>query len=123
MISNERFFVKYRINGDEKAVREKAFDICVEQTIEFPYDLVEDENIKNNVVGKIEEVKQDGESFLVTISYHNETTSYELTQLINVIFGNISLKEGIKVEKLYLSNQLEAMFKGPRYGVEGLRNI
>lgn len=62
-------------------------------------------------------------SILVEISYAIENCASEFTQLLNVIFGNISIKPGIRVEKILLSPSLFRLFRGPRFGKEGLRRI
>lgn len=122
VVSGERFAVTYRIRGDEQEALAKAQDICVEQTVEFPASLVPKGLIRESVVGRIETFAPDGAAaFRVVISYAEETAAGELTQLINVIFGNISLKPGIRVEELDLPNSLLKTFKGPRFGVSGLR--
>ncbi|HEY0605660.1 MAG TPA: RuBisCO large subunit C-terminal-like domain-containing protein, partial [Herpetosiphonaceae bacterium] len=57
------------------------------------------------------------------ISYAVETAGGELTQLLNVIFGNISIKPGIRVEHLDLPSGLLDIFKGPRFGRQGIRDL
>ncbi len=120
-----RFLVFYLIKASNTAEAEKkAFGICVEQTIEFPYELVKDKYIKNTIVGRIKSIKKAGPSlFRAEISYDESTTGYEFTQLLNVIFGNTSIKPGIKVEKISLSAGLLKQFKGPKFGIKGLRKL
>jgi ribulose-bisphosphate carboxylase large chain len=55
------------------------------------------------------------------ISFDIESAGADLVQLLNVLFGNISLKPGIRLERLDLPNSLLEQFKGPRFGREGLR--
>jgi hypothetical protein len=47
----------------------------------------------------------------------------ELPQLLNVIFGNTSIKENVMVMDLQLSPTLLGKFLGPRFGTQGLRDI
>jgi ribulose-bisphosphate carboxylase large chain len=61
--------------------------------------------------------------FYTEISYANSSSGFELTQWLNVIFGNSSIKAGIKVMELSPSAALLAHFPGPRYGIAGLREI
>lgn len=119
--SNERFYALYRIEGNEKEALEKAHDICIEQTIEFPEDLIPSGFIRDSVFGHIErfEKKQDG--YFALISYAVESSAFEITQLLNVLFGNISLKPGIRLEDIALSPSLLKIFTGPRFGIEGIR--
>ena len=62
-------------------------------------------------------------SFRIEISYAIEICASEFTQLLNVIFGNISIKPGIRVEKILLSPSLLRLFQGPRFGIDGLRQV
>lgn len=121
-LSGERFVVVYRLAGDADEARAKAHDICLEQTVEFPDDLVPDGDIRAHIVGRVESLRPlDDARHEAQISYAVETTGFELTQLLNVIFGNISIKPGIRLERIELSPQILRAFKGPRFGRAGLR--
>lgn len=123
-LSGERFRVVYRLTGSEAEVRAKAEDICVEQTIEFPAELVTGGDIRAHILGRIEalEPTPDG-AYAATISYAVETSGLELAQFLNVVFGNSSIKPGIRVERLELPESLLNAFKGPRFGRVGLRAL
>jgi len=122
-ISGERFMVNYCLAAEnEKAAYAKARDICLEQTVEFPEELIAAEFIRDAVVGRIESFESEaGGTYRTTISYAVETAADELTQLLNVIFGNISIKPGISVRELSLPESLLHKFRGPRFGRLGLR--
>lgn len=120
----ERFNVIYRIFGTKQEAYSKALDICLEQTVEFPGELVPEGVIKDNIIGRIEAFEEINENtFEAYISYPVDAAAGELTQLLNVIFGNISIKPDIRVEKLNLSPRILEQFKGPRFGIEGLRKL
>lgn len=124
LFSSGRFFVTYRLFGGEQEARAKAEDICLEQTVEFPGDLVPEGIIRDHVFGRIESLQPwDTESFKAVISYAVEIAAGELTQFLNVIFGNSSIKPGIRVEHLDLPGSLLRRFKGPRFGREGIRRL
>ncbi|MCP5046861.1 MAG: ribulose 1,5-bisphosphate carboxylase large subunit [bacterium] len=121
-LSGERFTVVYGLTGGESEARGKAEDICVEQTIEFPRELVTGGDIPRYLLGRIESFGALGENrWEAAISFAVETVGSELTQLLNVIFGNFSMKPGVRVERLELPDVLLGAFKGPRFGIEGLR--
>ncbi|HET6365136.1 MAG TPA: RuBisCO large subunit C-terminal-like domain-containing protein [Nitrospirota bacterium] len=124
LFSSGRFFVTYRLFGGEQEARAKAEDICLEQTVEFPGDLVPEGIIRNHVFGRIESLQPwDTQSFKAVISYAVEIAAGELTQFLNVVFGNSSIKPGIRVEHLDLPGSLLRRFKGPRFGREGIRRL
>lgn len=120
---SERFRVAYRLAGDESWARATAEDICLEQTVEFPAALVPSGDLHDHVVGRIESFAViDDTHYEAIISYAAETAGCELTQLLNVVFGNYSLKPGVRVARLDLPDGLLAAFKGPRFGRAGLRS-
>ena len=55
----ERFSVVYRLLGTEEEAGRKARDICLEQTVEFPEELLASEFIRREIVGRIEEFELD----------------------------------------------------------------
>jgi ribulose-bisphosphate carboxylase large chain len=125
-LSGDRFDVVYHVKGDRAEVDLIAQDICVEQTIEFPADLISaDDDIRNHIIGQVKDIKElASEVWQVTISFAIEVTGFTLPQLINVIFGNISIKPNIRIAKLdNLHQSLLRNFKGPRFGSAGLREI
>lgn len=114
----------YRLFGDEKDARAKAEDICIEQTVEFPADEVPEGVIRDHVFGRIESfTKADTASYHAVISFAVEIAANELSQFLNVVFGNSSIKPGIRVEHLDLPERFLSSFKGPRFGREGLRRL
>lgn len=126
MNRNEQFSVLYRIAAD--SVHEAATvaqGIAVEQTLEFPIELIKDRQLVDAVVGKLGEIAlcDDRDGYLVWISYNLEVVGAEFTQLLNVIFGNSSMQPGVWVEDLELPHSLLASYKGPRFGVAGIRKL
>ena len=123
-LSGERFRVVYHLFGDETTAYAKAQDICLEQTVEFPDDLTPDGDIREHILGQIEDFTHIADNrFQAVISFANETGGAELPQLLNIIYGNISIKPGIRVERIELSETLIAAYHGPRFGQQGWRDI
>src|SRR5512143_3858472 len=121
-VSGHRFSVLYRLDGDEGQARRRAHDICLEQTVEVPETLVPDGIIRDHVLGRTEalEARPDG-GYSARISYAVEVAGAGLAQLLNVLFGNISMKAGIRAEQLDLPEAMLRAFRGPRFGRSGLR--
>lgn len=123
-VSGERFTATYDLSGDPAEARARGEAICVEQTIEFPADLIGDDDIRRHIIGRLEsmDVVVPG-SARVEISYAVETTGFELPQLLSVLFGNCSLLAGVRLVDVELPASLLAHFRGPRYGIGGLRAL
>ena len=121
----ERFTVTYLvIASEEKEARQRALDIALEQTVEIPRDVVPGGYVEDEILGRLEDLKPDAEGrpgFLATISYSEDDIGGDFLQLLNIVFGNSSIKPGIKVEDIGLSPGILAICPGPRHGIEGLR--
>ena len=124
-LSGDRFAVVYSVGcTDEADARQIAETICLEQTVEFPRDLLPPGDVPEQIVGRLERVDADGPGrYRCTISYAVEVTGFELTQLVNVVFGNSSIKPGLRVERLALPAAVRHAFRGPRFGRAGLREL
>jgi ribulose-bisphosphate carboxylase large chain len=124
VLSGERFQVIYRIAAPEAEALAIVRDICVEQTVEFPLELIPEGDIRDRLVGRVETFEQMADdSWQAAISYAVESSGGELTQLLNVVFGNYSMKPRVRVERLALPSPLLAALGGPRFGREGLRRL
>ncbi len=125
-MSQKRWQAVYHLMGDEEEARARAEDICIEQTIEFPADLVpQDSYIRREIFGRVESLDPapSGDGYIARISFDESVAGGELTQFINVIFGNISIKPGIRLVGLSLTEGMLKRFRGPRFGRNGLRRI
>ncbi len=121
-LQGERFQVTYRVTALPENIERVATDLCFEETVEFPADILPD-SVDCGVVGTVESTQAvDVNHWEVTISYADEVTGGELPQMLNVVFGNISLWPGVRVERLSLSRRLADAFGGPRFGEPGLRH-
>lgn len=127
MSDKARIQVTYRLTaGDQGAARSRARAVAVEQTVEFPEDLITDSGIRDGIIGRVESVTSVDSrpgAWDVVISYTAETAGRTLPQLLNLTFGNASLQPGVRVQRLELPDEVLARFKGPRFGVEGLRFV
>jgi len=123
-VSGERIGAVYEFTGSVSGARRRAEALVVEQTIEFPADLVPDDDIRGQIIGRIESFVETGpDAVRVEVSYAVETTGFEFPQLLNVLFGNSSLLQDVKLVDVTLPPSLTARFDGPRYGLEGLRDL
>lgn len=124
--SCDRFGAWYRLTGSREEALAKAQDLCLEQTVEFPAELVPAGFIRDEVVGQVSEFEpslNEPGAWGALVTFLNDDTGFELTQLLNVLYGNISLKKGFRLESLKDCRNLWDRFKGPRFGREGLREM
>jgi ribulose-bisphosphate carboxylase large chain len=120
---SERIRAFYRIRSGEDA-REVAEDICIEQTAEAHRSLVDEPRFREGVLGRVEEIQELGKGrWEAEISYPVEITARQIPQLLQVLYGNISLKKGIRLERLLLPPAFTESFPGPRHGIGGLRTL
>jgi ribulose-bisphosphate carboxylase large chain len=123
-LSGERFTAVYQLTGDAEDAAARAAEICLEQTVEFPADLIRRPNITEQIVARVAAIEplEDGRH-AATIEYPVEIAGTELPQLLNVLFGNISLLPGIRLARFELPPVLADRFAGPRFGRAGLREL
>ncbi|MDR1732850.1 MAG: hypothetical protein LBR61_12240 [Synergistaceae bacterium] len=125
LVGGGRFLVLYRLYADnEQAARERAEDICTEQTVEFPVPLLPPGAILSEVRGRLENLEKEREGqYLASVSFADETAAGEFTQFLDVIFGNISIKPGIQVVRIHPGRGVRSFLRGPRFGVKGIRAL
>jgi ribulose-bisphosphate carboxylase large chain len=121
---SERFRVTYVLTSDVRADAEaKAMDLALEQTVELPASCLSPE-VAREVVGLVETVEAEGASrWRAVVSYSAETVGDELLQYVNLLFGNISLKEGILITDAEVPAAVRDRCKGPRFGIAGIRAL
>lgn len=116
--------VTYRIEADASEIEQRAYDIALEQTVELPDQVVTDSYVRDNIIGKILDIQpQQAGIYHARIGYNPLCAAGELTQFLNLIFGNSCIKTGLKVIDLLLPNDVLSGYQGPRFGQAGLRDI
>ena len=118
----DRVRLTYVLTPSEgESVEEKARTIASEQTVELP-DGCYPRDVGERVVGHVEAVEQlDETQWRVTISYWPGLVEAEVPQLLNLLFGNISMLQGIVVRDVELPEALLERYPGPRFGTQGFR--
>jgi ribulose-bisphosphate carboxylase large chain len=124
-LSGERFVVHYQVQAaDAGEARTRAHGICLEQTVEVPEALLGQDDLRGQIVGRVKMLVEMAPGYYkAAISYAIETTAFEFTQFLNVIFGNTAMQTGIRVLRLDVPDSLLKHFPGPRFGQEGLRRL
>jgi ribulose-bisphosphate carboxylase large chain len=119
-----RIRIDYRLTcAPGEDVCQKAQDIAFEQTVELPETCVT-QRIREATVGEVGALEQiDGSVWKATILYPPLSVGSDVNQLVNLLFGNVSLKAGIRVTDLQLPPALMRVYSGPRHGISGLRQL
>lgn len=115
----------YRITGDVKSVEVIARKLIYEQTVELPPELI-GAQLRAEVVGELQSNQADpehSEARLVKVLYRSYLASSQISQLFNLLYGNISMYSGVRLVELDLPASLLAGFSGPQYGIAGLRAL
>ncbi|HXT22425.1 MAG TPA: RuBisCO large subunit C-terminal-like domain-containing protein [Thermoanaerobaculia bacterium] len=101
----------------------RAREIAFEQTVELP-EAVVPPALQRAVVGRLEGMERLGKRrWRATISYAAEITGGEVPQLLNLLYGNVSLLQGVRVVDLSWPRSLLAALPGPAFGIEGVRRL
>lgn len=119
-----RLGVRYALSlapGEDAA--HKAGLIALEQTVELPRVLLP-AALAERMAGHIEAVRQTGpRRALAQVSYSLDAIGDDLPQCLNLLFGNISLKPGIRIVGVDWPVALLTSLAGPGHGVAGLRAL
>jgi ribulose-bisphosphate carboxylase large chain len=120
-----RFHILYRITPDDsRPIEAHAKDICLEETVEIPGDCVPPAIWDAGIVGQVEAITPcaaPSRAFDVKISYRADIANDSIPNLLNIIFGNISIRRGIKIIDIRLTPDQLRAFGGPRFGIGRLR--
>lgn len=116
--------VVYRLSCAADQVETLSRDIALEQTVEVPERLVTNPKIRDEIVGRVLEiapVPETSNQFDVRIAFAEELAANNLGQLLNLVFGNLSLKRHIRLKELRFPDEYLARFRGPNFGIDGFR--
>lgn len=109
--------------SSDESPEAKAKAIAFEQTVELPPERVTD-RLVSDVVGRLERLEPgEGGTWLTTISYSSGLAGGNFSQLMNLLYGNISLFSGVRLLEVKWPDDLLARSPGPRLGLEGLRDL
>ena len=121
----DRFTVTYRIRAQNRAeAQARAEGIALEQTVEIPRDVVPQGYVEDEILGQVEDLGPLSEDvWCATVSYSPDSAGHEFTQFLNVVFGNSSIQQGIRVTGIDPGAEMSRRFAGPRFGIAGLRAL
>jgi ribulose-bisphosphate carboxylase large chain len=102
----------------------RAEAIALEQTVEIPRDVVPAGYVEDEILGRVEDLGPLAEGrWQAVISYSPDSAGDEITQFLNVVFGNSSIQQGIRVTAIDPGPEMAARLPGPRFGIKGIRAL
>lgn len=118
-----RITVLYHVAGSETEARAKAELICLDQTVEAGDEILTPP-LRHRIVGRLEEFRpRSPGSYEARISYAVDLIGLHLADLLNLLFGTSSLRPGVRLVSWELPDSVLSQWRGPRFGLEGLRNL
>ncbi len=120
----DRIKVTYELSArDRRSALAKARDLTVEQTVEVPAHCLP-HPLRRTMVGTVERLSRLGPSrWRAACSYHPDVVGDSMPQLLNLLFGNISLMAGIRLVELTLPCSMLERMPGPAFGIAGIRTL
>lgn len=114
----------YRIQSTPEKIEARAQALAIEQSIEMPPTAVRQPELLQKVLARVDSIQEAGAGyFRVVLHFAEQTTAFETTGLLNVLFGNCALQEDVELLDLKLPPSLLSLFAGPRFGIAGLRQL
>lgn len=122
MSDNNSFWVQYHVKAlDQADAESKAELIAIEQSVEMPPEVVPP-SARHNIGSVLEVLHHYSDIWSVKISFQSSLFESDLTQFLNVLFGNISLQPWCKLINVETAG-LETSFQGPAFGIPGIRKL
>ena len=116
----------YRLTCAADEVDRLSHDIALEQTVEIPESLLVCDRLRETVVGRVSwifPVPETSNQFDAGIEYPADLAAGGLGSLLNLLYGNISLKRCTRLIEVNFPKSLLSQFRGPNQGVAGLRRM
>ncbi len=116
----------YRLRCSSQDVETIAREIALEQTVEVPEELIRSSAIRDEVLGRVRNIAPvtgcDG-TFDAVIDYPADLAGTHVGQMWNLLYGNISLKRHVRLTGVSLPASVRRRLPGPRYGIDGVREM
>ena len=111
----------YEVDGPERQARARAERICLDQTIEADADLLVPP-LRTKIAGRLEEVQPlSGGRYAVTIRYAGDLLGKDCSDLLSLLIATSSLRSDVRLLSFTLTKGLLSSWRGPRFGMNGLR--
>jgi ribulose-bisphosphate carboxylase large chain len=117
-----RLIATYHVRSDARAIESRARAIAVEQSVEMPLSAIEDQQILDEIVGRVDDIAEIAPGcFAVRIALSRATVGDDAGQLVNMLFGNTSLQDDVVLHDAVFPHDVVSPYGGPNIGLAGLR--
>ena len=116
-----RMTVTYRVRGDAASIEARAQAIAIEQSVETPLVAISDETVLRDIVGEVQGIRELEAGLSRCGSARGGDDRVRGGQLLNMLFGNISMQEDVTLHDAEIPGAMAARFGGPNIGIAGLR--
>lgn len=117
--------VTYLLEAPADEVEALAESVLLEQTVETPRAVAErDAFVREHMLGHVHDIRP-GErgGFDVTLLLPVPTASVDPAQFLNVLLGNSTLHTAVTLEDFDIPPAFSSLFRGPQFGLSGLRAL
>jgi ribulose-bisphosphate carboxylase large chain len=123
MSGTDRILATYRISAPIADSRARAEALAVEQSVEVPLAAIRDERIRRDILARVEDIVPagDGDGFDVVLGIATVTTGDEISQLMNMLFGNCAMHADVALADVRWPAGFADRYPGPRFGIAGIR--
>lgn len=100
--------------------------LAVEQSVEVPLEALkgsEGARLRRDIVGHVETIRKVEHGFEVVLGLAAVTTGFEVSQLINMLYGNCSMHDDVELLDVEFADEFCAHFPGPQFGIDGVRRL
>jgi ribulose-bisphosphate carboxylase large chain len=120
----ETLLATFRIRCPAADVERRAEEVAREQTTELPAGGVLVPGLEEAVVGRVAAIRS-MEDLLheFDVELPGVTQDGSPSQLLNMLFGNVSMHPDISLQDARIPDWLVDRFPGPRFGIEGVRRV
>jgi len=122
--------VTYHVTASNQSdLDARVESLLLEQTVELPRVALRDKFVLENIVGRLVSIRTIGdETHAVDLDFPISATGNDPAQFLNVLFGNSSIQDHVKLADFKLPDHKEwpgydRALPGPQFGTAGLRHI
>ncbi len=113
----------YEVDGTEEEAQAKAERICLDQTIEGDAELLAP-SVRSGIVGRLQHLRPlPTGGYQAVIRYPEALVGSDCSDLLNLLFGTSSLRSDVRLSSFTFTKRLLSRWRGPRYGLGGLRKL